>query len=109
MKYNIIFLLIVLAACEPRNFDRDKRQIIAKDFARQQLHGAPGFDVTGFREDTLKAWPDSMIIHPIRYTLDIVFNDSLGNRQNKTAEVIFTPGGNDILRKELLERSVTDQ
>ena len=109
MKYILLSLLVFMASCEPRNFDRDKRQIIAKDQARRLVHGTRSFTVTDFREDTLLAWPDSMIIRPIRYSLDIAFNDSLDNVQNKRAEVIFTPEGNDILKTEILDRPLTGQ
>ena len=109
MKYITVSLLLLLAACEARNFDSDKRQIIAKEWARRQLHRNRSFSITSFSEDTLQVWPDTMISHPIRYTINFVYNDSTGSVQNKKAEVIFTPEGNDILKTEIMDRPLTGE
>jgi hypothetical protein len=102
MKYLPLVFLLVLAACDTHSFERDKRQIIAKDEIRRQLRGFHGYSITNFREDTLQTWTDSVIIHPIRYTLNFVYNDSTGNPQNSKAVIIFTPEGNAILRSEII-------
>lgn len=107
MKYLPLLLLIALAACETHSFERDKRQVIAKDEIRRQLRGFRGYTITNFREDTLKTWTDSVILHPIRYTLDFVYNDSVGNAQNKKAVVIFTPEGNAILQSKIIDGTLT--
>ena len=109
MRHIPIFLLLLLAACEARNFDSDKRQIIAKDWATRQLRRNRSFSITSFREDTLQVWPDTMISHPIRYTINFVYNDSSGSVQNKKAEVVFTPEGNDILKAEIMDRPLTGE
>ncbi|MEP6700604.1 MAG: hypothetical protein ABJA85_04790 [Bacteroidota bacterium] len=61
-----------------------------------------GISITGFQEDTLKSWPDSAVIHPIRYTMYFVYNDSTGGQQSKKAIVIFTPEGNEVLSSEIV-------
>ncbi len=103
MKYLPLVFLLALAACETHSFDRDKRQIIAKDEIRRLLRGFHGYSITNFKEDTLQTWTDSVIIHPIRYTLNFVYNDSVGNAQNSKAVVIFMPEGNAILRSEIIK------
>ena len=107
MKYLLSLFLLSLAACETHSFERDNRQIIAKDEIRRQLRGFRGYSITNFKEDTLQSWTDSVVIHPIRYTLDFVYNDSIGNPQYKNAIVIFTPEGNAILRSEIKDRPLT--
>jgi hypothetical protein len=93
-----IFLLLLLS-CESTSFDKDKRQIWAKDEIRRQLpHASTAFDVTGFREDTLPTWPDTMIKRPIQYTLDFVYKDSTGALQQKTGHVFFTPDGKSLIQ-----------
>ncbi|MEO5996293.1 MAG: hypothetical protein ABIN89_06175 [Chitinophagaceae bacterium] len=109
MKYIPIFFLLLLTACEARHFDSDKRQIIAKDWARRQLHSNRSFSITSFKEDTLQVWPYAMIGHPIRYTINFVYQDSTGTVQNKKAEVTFSPEGNDILKTEIMDRPLTDE
>ncbi len=101
MKYVPLLFLLAISACETHSFDNDKRQIIAKDEIRRQLRGFHAYSITNFREDTLQTWTDSVIIHPIRYTLNFVYNDSVGYPQNNKAVVIFTPEGNAILRSEI--------
>lgn len=108
MKYLLFLFLLAMAACETHSFERDKRQILAKDEIRKQLRGFRAYSITGFKEDTLKTWTDSVIIHPIRYTLDFVY-DSLGHPQNKQAVVIFTPEGNSIIRSGINDRPLTGE
>ncbi len=109
MRYLPVFLLLFLAACEAHNFDRDKRQIIAKDQLRSQLRGNRSISITNFQEDTLANWPGITVAHPIRYSLDFVFKDSTGELQGKKAVVIFTPEGNDVLATEITDRPLTDK
>ena len=107
MKYIFLLFLSALVACETHSFERDKRQIIAKNEIRRQLRSFRGYSITSFKEDTLQTWTDSVIIHPIRYTLDFVYNDSFGKPQNKKAIVIFTPLGNAILRSDITDGPIT--
>jgi hypothetical protein len=107
MRYLPLLLLMLLASCDTHSFERDKRQIIAKDEIGKQMRGFRNYSITGFSEDTLQKWTDSVIIHPIRYTLDFVYNDSIGTTHGKKALVIFTPSGNAILRTEILDRPLT--
>jgi hypothetical protein len=109
MKYLPLLFLLILAACESNSFDRDKRQILAKDEIRKQLRSYHSYSITGFKEDTLQAWTDSVIIHPIRYTLDFVYKDSLGNPQQKKCVVLFTTEGNAILRSEIISAPLTTE
>ncbi|HUS02979.1 MAG TPA: hypothetical protein VMY77_14675 [Chitinophagaceae bacterium] len=90
-------LLFAFFSCENPRFDKDKRQIIAKDEIRSKLSRARSFDITGFREDTLSTFPDSAFKNPIRYTLDFVYNDSANVLQKKKGVVIFTPDGNSVI------------
>ena len=98
MKYSLfIFLLFIFFSCENPRFDKDKRQLIAKDEIRNKLHRARSFDITGFKEDTLSNFPDTTFKRPIRYTLDFVYKDSNNVLQKKKGIVIFTPDGNSII------------
>ena len=90
-------LVFTFFSCENPRFDKDKRQIIAKDEIRSKLRRARAFDITGFKEDTLSTFPDSTFKHPIRYTLDFVYKDSTNVLQKKRGIVIFTPDGNSII------------
>jgi hypothetical protein len=92
-----VFLLVTFCSCENRRFDKDKRQIIAKDEIRSKLHRARSFDITGFKEDTVRDYPDSAFKNPIRYSLDFVYKDSANQLQKKTGVVIFTPDGNSVI------------
>jgi hypothetical protein len=89
--------LLVFCSCENPRFDKDKRQLIAKDEIRRKLVRARSFDITGFKEDTLLSFPDSAFKRPIRYTLDFVYKDSSNVLQKKKGVVIFTPDGNSII------------
>lgn len=98
MKYFLFcFLLFAFCSCENHRFDKDKRQLIAKDEIRYKLRRARSFDITGFKEDTLSNYADSLIMRPIRYTLDFVYKDSNNVLQKKRGEVIFTPDGRSVI------------
>ena len=98
MKYSLlVFLLFIFFSCENPRFDKDKRQLIAKDEIRNKLQRARSFDITGFKEDTLSNFPDTTFKRPIRYTLNFVYKDSNNLLQKKKGIVIFTPDGNSII------------
>jgi hypothetical protein len=103
MRYLLFLLLIILASCETQSFESDKRQLIAKDLIRRQLHKSRFFDITGFKEDTLQTYPDTTIKHPLRYSLDFVYTDSAGVVQKKKGIVIFTPDGKSVLNSHIEE------
>lgn len=98
MRYTLLLLIILLAGCDYGSFDKDKRQIMAKDFVRRHLPPrSRDFDVTGFREDTLKNYPDSNLKRPIGYTLNYQYTDSTGQLLQKTITMIFAPDGHSIV------------
>ena len=98
------YLSLSLYACVHRDFESDKRQIIAKDIIRQRLHRDRSFDITGFKEDTLQSWPDSAFQHPLRYILDFVYNDSTNTPQKKEGVVVFAPEGHTVLNVQINDR-----
>jgi hypothetical protein len=102
MRYIFFSILAILfLSCDNHSFDSDKRQIMAKDEIRHQLHGARAFDINGFKEDTLSDWPDSNYKNPIRYSLNIVYKDSTGAERHRTGVVIFTPDGKSIISSQI--------
>jgi hypothetical protein len=90
----IVFTLLILpfVSCENHHFDSDKRQIIAKDAIRDQLHKVQDFNVIHFNEDTVET-ADSNFKKQIRYSMDIVFLDSNKVFHQQKAIVWFTTGG----------------
>lgn len=105
MKYLVpILFLLAVSACETPRFDPDRRQIVAKDEVRSKLKKAQGYDITDFKEDTVKNWPDSTIRNPILYTLDFTYKDSTGVQQNKRGEVLFTPDGKSVLSVKISDK-----
>ena len=96
-KIKILLLLFIFFSCENPRFNKDKRQLIAKDEIRSKLPRARSFEIAGFREDTLSNFPDTTFKRPIRYTLDFVYKDSNNVLQKKKGIVIFTPDGNSII------------
>lgn len=103
MRYLLLLVLAVLASCENNSFDSDKRQLTAKDEIRNKLHRPRSFDITGFRQDTVEAFADPIIIHPLRYSLDVVFTDSTGQVQKKKGIVLFTPDGKSVLSSHIVD------
>lgn len=102
MKYIFLFLFTtIIFSCETNAFDPDKRQLIAKNEIREKLTNIKAFDITGFKEDTLREWPDTEIKNPIRYTLNISYKDSTDALQNKEAFVIFTPDGKSVISSRI--------
>lgn len=103
MKY-IFFSVLLLAffSCDNPRFNKDKRQIIAKDEIRRKLpRSARAFDITGFNEDTVSNFSDSIFKRPIRYTLDFVYKDSANVLHKKKGVVIFTPDGNSVINSSI--------
>ena len=106
MKYLLFFLILAIGSCETNRFDSDKRQIIAKDAIRSDLKGAArsSFTVTGFKEDTLFTYADTLIKKPIQYTLYFTQKDSTGQLLQHTGIALFTNKGNS-----LISSNITDQ
>lgn len=104
-----ILLFVLMASCEVNTFDRDKRQIIAKDHLRAQTRGLQAFSITGFSEDTLQNFADTLIKNPLGYILDFVYKDSAGNILEKKATVIFAPGSFTVLKTEITDKPLTSQ
>ena len=103
MKYLVLLIPLIIFSCENHAFDRDKRQILAKDEIRRIIPGNRSITITGFREDTLSGWHDSTFTRPIRYTLDISYNDSTGAKQNKQGVVIFSQQGNAVIDRHMVD------
>ncbi|MGN6532722.1 MAG: hypothetical protein ACTHK0_13340 [Ginsengibacter sp.] len=105
---NTIFLFILFTplffSCENHRFDRDKRQIIAKDEIRSKLHRAPGFDITAFQEDTVEIQNDSNFKKQIRYSVDIEYLDSNKVLQKKKGIVMFAPDGQSVISSKITDR-----
>lgn len=98
MRYFIILFVIFFTSCDYGSFDKDKRQIMAKDYVRWHLPPhSTDFDVTSFREDTSNNMLDSNFKRPIGYTLDYHFTDSSKQVQEKRVTVLFTPDGHSII------------
>ncbi|HWI89949.1 MAG TPA: hypothetical protein VNT20_01690 [Flavisolibacter sp.] len=98
MRYTILLFVLIFASCDYGSFDKDKRQIMAKDYIRWHLpKHSTEFDVTSFKEDTLNNMIDSNFKRPIGYTINYRFTDSLNHIQQKTATVLFTPDGHSII------------
>ncbi len=106
--FKILFLFILLSpaiySCETHKFDSDKRQIIAKDEIRRQLHKAREFDITGFKEDTVEVSDNPDFKKEIRYHLDFEYIDSNNVLQKKNGDVFFTPDGASIINSKITDR-----
>lgn len=102
MKYICLFILIIIIfSCENNSFDRDKRQLVAKNEIREKLGNIQSFDITGFKEDTLHDYNDAAFQDAIRYKLNVAYKDSAGRLQNKEAFVIFTPDGKSLINAQI--------
>lgn len=105
MKFTLAILVIILCSCETNSFDSDKRQIMAKNAIRQKVQGnLSSFTVTGFKEDTLLAYGDTLIKKPLRYTLYFTQKDSAGQLQPHTGVALFTNRGNSLLSSEITDQ-----
>jgi hypothetical protein len=101
----LLIFLFMLWGCESNSFDKDKRQIAAKDEVRSTLPpDVRNFDITGFREDTLVSWTKALIKHPIQYTIDFTYSNATGTRHQNTAHIIFTSDGKSILQTQITGR-----
>lgn len=94
----------VFFACENHRYDSDKRQIIAKDEVKRKLKKITNFNITSFSEDTVKNIPDSNFKTQIRYTLDIIYNDSNKVLQEKKGVVMFTPDGQSVISTQITDK-----
>ena len=106
LKPLYLFLLLTsgFVACENHRFDSDKRQIMAKDEIRSKLHKVSGYDITGFKEDTIEVTGLPDLKKEIRYQLDFEYLDSGKVLQKKTGEVFFTPDGASIINSKITDR-----
>ena len=97
MRYTLILLILFLAGCDSGSFDKDKRQIIAKNVLHSQLPPhATDFDITSFREDTVPKM-DSAFKNAIRYTMNFEYTDSTKTMQMARGEVYFAPDGHSVI------------
>lgn len=105
MRLLTLFLLLVFSAfaCENESFDKDKRQIVAKNVIREKLRRSRSFDIVSFKEDTLASSPDTMIKNLIRYSLNFVYTDSTGTVQHRNGVVLFTPDGKSLLNSQIVD------
>ncbi|HYK56437.1 MAG TPA: hypothetical protein VEV15_08145 [Flavisolibacter sp.] len=103
MHYTVfIFFLVLQCSCDNGSFDKDKRQIAAKDAIREQLPRASHhFEIPQFREDTLPAPGGPVFKQVIRYTLLFRYQDSVERVQERTGYVFFTPDGKSIIQLQL--------
>lgn len=105
MKILLAFLVILFCSCETNRFDSDKRQIIAKDAIRRKVHGnRSSFTVTGFKEDTLLTYTDTLIKKPIQYTLYFTLKDSTNQVLPKTGIAVFTNKGNSLISAQIIDQ-----
>ena len=105
MKFTLAILVIILCSCETNSFDSDKRQIMAKNAIRQKVQGdRSSFTVTGFKEDTLRTYGDTLIKKPLQYTLYFTQKDSVGQLQSHTGVALFTSRGNSLLSSEIIDQ-----
>lgn len=99
MKCLLLLLVFAIGGCENQSFDSDKRQVVTKKLTRKQLQNAR-FEVVGYKQDTMDAYIDT-VKHPIRYSFNLVYKDSVGTVLHKTSEVIFTPDGKSVLHSRI--------
>ena len=98
MRYLFILSIVILAGCDYGSFDKDKRQIMAKDYVEWHLPPhSTDFNVTTFREDTLRNLPDSNFKEALGSTLDYHFTDSTHQVQQKRMTVLFAIEGHSII------------
>lgn len=104
MKYLALLISVsIFISCENHAFDRDKRQILAKDELRRMMPGNRSITITRFYEDTLPSWPDSTFRRPIRYTLDFKYTDSTGMEQSRQGIFIFSQQGNAVIDRHIMD------
>ena len=105
MKIVFALIVIIFFSCETNSFDKDKRQIMAKDAIRRKVRGdRSSFTVTGFKEDTLLTYSDTIIKKPLRYTLYFTQQDSAGQLLQHTGIALFTNRGNSLISSEITDQ-----
>ena len=78
---------------------------MAKNAIRQKVQGdRSSFTVTGFKEDTLHTYGDTLIKKPLQYTLYFTQKDSVGQLQSHTGVALFTSRGNSLLSSEIIDQ-----
>lgn len=98
MRYIILLSVLFFSSCDYGSFDKDKRQIMAKDYVRWHLPlHSTDFDITSFKEDTINYMLDSNFKRPIAYTLNYHFTDSTDHIEQRTTTVLFTPDGHSLI------------
>lgn len=98
MRYILILSILFLAGCDSGSFDKDKRQIMAKNVLHSQLPPhATDFDITSFKEDTVPKM-DSAFKNAIRYTMNFEYVDSTKALQTAKGEIYFAPDGHSVIR-----------
>ena len=106
--FKIVFFFVVVTptffSCETHKFDRDKRQLMAKDEIRSKLHKAREYDITGFKEDTIEVTDNPDFKKEIRYHLDFQYIDSNNVLQKENGDVFFTPDGSSIINSKITDR-----
>jgi len=98
-----LFFTFLLISCESEGFEKDKRQMVARQKIRRKLHNIRAFDIISFKEDTLSSWSDTIFKQPIRYSLNFIYKDSTGALQKKTGFVLFTPDGKSVISTQITE------
>jgi hypothetical protein len=105
MRYIIILSILFLAGCDSGSFDKDKRQILAKNVLHSQLPPhATDFDIISFKEDTVPQL-DSNFKRAIRYTMNFEYTDSTKTLQTATGEIFFAPDGHSVIRSVITNSS----
>ncbi len=103
MKMHLSWLLLLLTGgCQSRGFERDQRQLIAKDLVLQKVPERNGIRMLHFREDTLNTPVDTLFQKPIQYTLFFSYKDSMDQLKNGKGVVVFDPAGRAVLRSEVV-------
>ena len=75
------------------------------DAIRSQLKGNHNsFTVTGFKEDTLLTYSDTLVKKPLQYTLYFTQQDSSGQVQSHTGVALFTNHGNSLISAEIIDQ-----
>jgi hypothetical protein len=106
--FKIVFLFVVVTpaffSCETHNFESDKRQIMAKDKIRNELHNTHEFDITSFKEDTIEGVDNPYLKKEIRYQMDFEYIDSNNVLQKKIGDVFFASDGGTIINSKITDR-----
>lgn len=74
---------------------------MAKDEIRKQIRGARSFDITAFKEDTVKSYADTSFNYVLSYALNFTYKDKKGDVHQEQGVVFFTPEGNSIINSQI--------